>query len=110
MDPVFTKEEQDFIAQMYKERKPSAYTAKVLNRSTGDVLTYIRAHLFKKSKPKAVINKPKPEAVAEEIDRVRKLRINGIRRYEDPYAAAEGSRKLLEALNAYFAKHRNDNP
>ena len=110
MDPVFTKDEEEFIAQMYKERKPSAYTAKVLNRPAGDVLAYIRAHLFKRSKPKAVINKPKPEAVADEIDRVRKLRINGIRRYEDPFAAEEGSRKLLEALLAYFTKHRNDNP
>lgn len=96
-DPV----DAEIIARMYKQRMPARAIARIVGKPPLDVSNYIRDVLMKRPKPPVVIGKNKPELIESvKLNRV----TGGLRHYNDPLAAKEGSRKLLEAIHKYFEK------
>jgi hypothetical protein len=97
-DPV----ETEMIARMFKERMTTRQIAKITGRPMSDIANYINMVLSKRvQQPKPEIKKP----VIIGAERKSKERV-GLRHYNDPLAAVEGSRKLLEAVNAYLQKRQ----
>jgi hypothetical protein len=97
-DPV----ETEMIVRMYKQRMPSRQIAKVIGRPLIEVHKYVNDVLAKdvqKQKAARILPAAMKERARERLS---------VRRYEDPLAAAEGSRKLLEALHAYSKKYGNN--
>lgn len=97
-DPI----ETEIIARMFKERMSARQIAKITGRSMSEISNYINMVLSKRAQKVNPAKARKPVVIGAE--RKAKER-TGVRRYEDPFAAEEGSRKLLEALHAYFQKH-----
>lgn len=97
--------EKALIERMYKKRMLARSIAKLLDKSPADVSNYINAKLVKRAKPPTIIGKQKPVMVNELVENVKLNRVTGgLRHYNDPLAAKEGSRKLLEAIHKYFEK------
>lgn len=95
-DPI----DAEIIARMYKQRMPARAIAKLVDKPPVQVSRYINEFLVKRHKPQTVIG-----ANSSQIEQVKLNRVTGgLRHYNDPLAAKEGSRKLLEALAAYFQK------
>ncbi len=104
--PELTDTEKKIIERMYKDRLPSRQIAKIMDKPPVAVSTYIKQHLVKRPKPLTVIGKNKLEVVSNSVNRVKLARVGGLRHYNDPFAAAEGSRKLLDAVHKYLENRK----
>lgn len=107
MDGVFrfSDLEEKIIERMFKDKLPARQIAKILDKPPVEVSAFIKTRLMKRAKPPTVIGKNRPEIVRELVENVKLNRVTGgLRHYNDPLAAKEGSRKLLEALHAYYEK------
>jgi predicted transcriptional regulator len=104
--PELTDTEKKIIERMYKDRLPARQIAKIMDKPPVGVSMYIKEHLTKRPKPSTVIGKNTLEVVAK----AKSSQVGGLRRYDDPFAAIEGSRKLLEAVNKYLQKHKDVSP
>lgn len=96
----FTALEKTMIARMYKERMPARQIAKILDKPPVDVSNYIKTILVKRQKPPTIIG----DTSVVVTQKLKHIRVGGLRHYTDPLAAREGSRKLLEAINGYLKK------
>lgn len=97
-DPI----ETELITRMYKQRLPSRQIAKVIGKPLIEVHKYINEVLAKQ------VQKSKPARIMRPIGSPTQQRERmSVRRYDDPFAAIEGSRKLLEAVNKYLQKRKD---
>jgi hypothetical protein len=95
--PTFNDIEIEIIKRMYDKRMPVRQISKMVDRTPLDVSDYIN-RVLAKTKPPVIIGQPRASSRA----------VSGVRRYDDVLAAAEGSRKLLEAVHKYFAKRQGE--
>ena len=99
-DPI----DAEIISRMYKQRMPARAIARLVGKPPVQVSQYINKFLVKRRRPQAVVNNDESEVIYGFNERTKLARVGGIRHHNDPLAAKEGSRMLLEALAAYFEK------
>lgn len=99
-DPI----ETEMIVRMYKQRMSSRQIAKVLDRPIVEIHRYITEVVVKQAQKQKAAKIIAP-SLAKDPPPMR-----GLRRYDDPMAAVEGSQKLLEAVHRYLLKHKGANP
>ena len=103
----FSPVETEIITRMVNERMSARQIAKLTGRSMSDISNYINTVLSKRAQKVKSTEIKKPVIIP--VERKSKER-TGPRHYNDPFAAAEGSRKLLEAVHKYLAKRKDEHP